>query len=358
MSGSPNHELNDVLLITTRGSARHITMVQRILSAGLSKLLVLVEAFKGHSAARCLSNLHSADPTVAYYNRSSPVVACGLPEARSLHVSPPIDPWIAWPGTRWIGGQLQSDHELRPGADHLASNVWRNGVWGQFGVAVSHARAWSLLASRQKASDDHRFSLILEDDVVFAVVEPPGAKHWYDMLKRSILPAIPHDVDFVYIGSCQPQHRPNESLLRPARRWCLHGYALTPRGARRLLSEMAKSHFVGVRERSAHPHGVSGRWRVRSGVRVPIDFVTKWHSDQWLHSHDVNEARAAADGIVSRECLSARADRSGGLIWQDRSLGSCIHTGQCMLDSEEPSGGSQERCGVAELNVNRQLGAM
>ena len=44
----------------------------------------------------CLKVLQKRDPTVGRFDRPLPINGCGLREARSLGVSPPIDPRTAW----------------------------------------------------------------------------------------------------------------------------------------------------------------------------------------------------------------------------------------------------------------------
>ena len=295
-------ELDLVLLITTSGSQHHAAMLNRMNAAGLPPPTI-INATNGHVTADCLRRLHNIDPSVTWYNRSRPVDACGLKLARRLHISPPVDPWVPWPHTRWIDGELRNEEGGQP---------W-TAAWGEYGCAVSHAQAWRTVARRR----GELFSLIMEDDVIFAGAA--NASNWYEMLKRSVLPAVPQDAFFLYVGYCQPQHKPHEPLIRRANHWCSHGYAVTPRGARRLLTATSREVVTDYKE---IPTGA--RWKVKRGIRVPIDFVFKRKSENWLNAHDINEARAARDNIVDRNCFSARADRSGGIMWQDPSFGSRI----------------------------------
>ena len=372
--------LDGVLLISRRGSAQHETALGRVAAAGLPTPLI-IDTFDGHAAAACLRDAHAQDPSVTLFNRTGPVEGCGFAEARQLGVSPPVDPRVAWPGTSWNkAGDLRTTTDGGP--------AWENaGTWGSFGSTCSHVKAWHAIANR---SSTH-FSLILEDDVLFAAVPPttprtpstdapspppslttsdhrhqPGRRRhtWHAMLRTAILNLLPSDVHFVYLGFCHPRAQPLAPLLYQSNQWCLHAYLITPQGARRLVSALLHDYTLTWAGSSRHLPG-RPRWNVSAGARYPTDFVTHQKAVRWLNAYSVNEARAAAMGLVSRDCLTAWPVRSGGLVWQDRVLGNGDRVLGTVFHNRnasappiyEPGTETSAGCGVAEAQGRPRQGS-
>ena len=276
-----------------------------------------------------MQKAYERDHSIIFANRSSLFDECGLAEARSVGISPPTDPEAPWPGTKW-----NSDG---------TSNAFTSGVWGQFGVAVTHARAWAAVGSRLGQG----WTLVLEDDVLFAHARPPLT--WWQAL-LDILAQVPGSCSFLFVGSCFGQEfKPTDPLLMNQGKWCLHGYALRPRGARLLLNQARRALHTGESE---HRDGwlqrqpkLNVRVNVTSGIRMPIDFIPLAYAPHWLGGLTVNLKRAVADGIVldpfetypharwdwggkqclKESCRDAGYERFGGIIGQDPSITSTIH---------------------------------
>lgn len=340
--------LESVLLLTTNGSMRHHISIGRTLAAGLPAPSI-VPAFNGRHLSTCLRALRSIDATIALYNRSAPVDQCGLDEVRELGVSPPFDPWAPWPGTRWQQGQLRTDG----GGDPLCSNLT---LWGQLGVAVTHLRAWERLSHRNGTA----FSLVLEDDVIFAEVPgdnnqssgqlPPAPRprreHWYDMLRQDVLPHVPRNCHFIFVGYCYGYGSSRTALVVPGGRWCNHAYALTPPGARHLMRALKAAPITEpfgehVERMSAWwQQRKTAKWRPRSGLRMPLDFFTVRLLPFSLRACAISRQKAVRDGLVTKATFSARPERAAGLVFQDRRLGTTLTTAPAGMteQDEDPVG--------------------
>ena len=164
-----------------------------------------------------------------------------------------------------------------------------------------------------------------------------------------ILAQVPAETSFLLVGSCYgSDHTPDSPLLVASGKWCLHGYALRPRGARLLMHQVRHAVHTGSKERSDWArvrrfHNV--RAKVTSGMRVPVDFITLVYSHPWLNGLAVNLKRAVADGLVydpfqanphsrwgfggkpclTAECIEKGYERFGGIIGQDPGIRSTIH---------------------------------
>lgn len=115
--------------------------------------------------------------------------------------------------------------------------------WGQVGCTCSHLEVW-----REIMTLDDAWYIICEDD----------AKLLYEVTDRNVsmgqwlstlIEDAPPDADFLYIGhQCSVNYTHNDPVfikLEEKTTFCLHFYAITPRGAS-MLTSAAQMYTVGV----------------------------------------------------------------------------------------------------------------
>lgn len=126
--------------------------------------------------------------------------------------------------------------------------------WGEVGCAISHWRVWETIAAR----DDHRATLVFEDDVVFADGFAERLALALDELERLQKADSAHALDFFYllhkpIGPARQAPTPLAALgggcelvAGPPPSWKMAAYALFPAGARKLVASDFRTQLVPV----------------------------------------------------------------------------------------------------------------
>ncbi|EIW77938.1 hypothetical protein CONPUDRAFT_139047 [Coniophora puteana RWD-64-598 SS2] len=175
---------------------------------------------------------------------------------------------------------------------HSASalnNIRKEEVMRRAAVACWHSHYQAI---RDIVEKDHAFGLILEDDIDIDF-----------NIEHTLLPQLPHlppDWDILFLGHCHSSEHHNPPLPRAPRfrqtyhALCLHGYALSRKGARRLLTLLRSADYAYSRpvdhavkdlvqmhmmqSYSAYPPLVVQRKEDRSDIvgAVPEDFAREW----------------------------------------------------------------------------------
>jgi collagen beta-1,O-galactosyltransferase len=153
------------------------------------------------------------------------------------------------------GRELDTD-KLHAAGVRLFSNWKQTGTnnpyytrdlkWGEVGCALSHHSVWKRVAEGSPA-------IVLEDDVLFA---PNACARIEEEL--GVLSAHAPEWDLCYIGRRRmgppftdapgPEPRACGGLVVPTFSYCTHAYALSPRGARKLLASGLEKALVPVDE--------------------------------------------------------------------------------------------------------------
>ena len=89
-----------------------------------------------------------------------------------------------------------------------------------------------------------------------------------------------------------------------------------------------------------HPSVLTPTSYMCTGMRVPVDFITVWYSQEWLHSQYVNANAALDERLILHDSCANATGRNGGIIYQDPRLGSILQ-GEYTTNSKS----EEEDCG-------------